>query len=140
MAFVKSCQPGPHSRRGESSLEAGTGGIGAVAAPRWLKLCACIALGCWWPGNAQAQARSFAVPLQCRIDSTAWRSCRMVVDQVGRHWYLELEDLRIEFRHDGDGRIHMLRQAATWQDVDSHWEEGSLCWGQVCAKGEIPLD
>lgn len=147
MAFVKSCQPVPRCQQGESSLEAGTCSGRAVAPPRCLKLLTCLALACWLPLplplplKAQGQARSFVVPLQCRIETTAWRSCRMVVQQVGRQWYLELDSQRIEFRHDGDGRIRMLRDAMGWRQVDSYWDaEGGLCWGQVCAKGDIPLD
>ena len=91
--------------------------------------------------TAQAQAGSYAVPLQCRIDTAPWRSCLMVVQQVGRQWYLELDSQRIEFRHDGDGHIRMLRKATGWRQVESYGDgEGGLCWGEVCAKGDIPLD
>ncbi|MFZ0407239.1 MAG: hypothetical protein WAM11_03900 [Cyanobium sp.] len=89
---------------------------------------------------AEAQLRRYTVPLECRIAGGAWRNCRMRVEQVGRHWSLELDSQRIEFRHNGDGRIEMLRTDSSWQEVDSHWEEGSLCWGHVCARGDIPLD
>ena len=155
MAFVKSCQPVPRGQQGESSLEARTCTGRAVAPPRCLKLLTCLILACWLPLHlplpgpmaltlplkAQAQARSFVVPLQCRIETSAWRRCRMVVQQVGRQWSLELDSQRIEFRHDGDGRIRMLRDAMGWRQVDSYWDaEGGLCWGQVCAKGDIPLD
>ena len=89
---------------------------------------------------AQAGGRTFVVPLQCRLATTPWRGCRRVVERLGRHWYLELDSQRLEFRHNGDGRIRMRRDGSGWQEVDSHWEAESLCWGQVCAKGEIPLD
>ena len=111
-----------------------------MAVPRWLKCSIVVSLGCWLSLATQAHAGGDAVPLQCRIDQGDWRSCRMLVEQVGRHWYLELDSRRIEFRHKGDGRIQMLRTDSSWQQVDSRWEEGSLCWGQVCARGEIPLD
>ncbi len=111
-----------------------------MAAPRWLKLFTCCVVGCGLPWAAQAGEHSFVVPLQCRLVGTPWRSCRMVVQELGRQWSLELEGQRIEFRHDGDGRIRMLRDATGWREVDSHWEGEDLCWGQVCAKGEIPLD
>ncbi len=147
MAFVKSCQPVLRCRQGESSLEAGTWAGRAVAAPRCWKLWRCIALVCWLklPATltltAQAQAGSYAVPLQCRIETAPWRSCLMVVQQVGHQWYLELDSQRIEFRHNGDGRIRMLRKTTGWRQVESYWDqEGGLCWGEVCAKGDIPLD
>ena len=88
----------------------------------------------------QAHTVPGLVSLRCRLTDGPWQDCHMQVEELGQHWFLLVGGQRIEFRHDGDGRIHMLRQAASWQDVDSHWEEGSLCWGQVCAKGEIPLD
>ncbi len=153
MAFVKSCQPVLRGQQGQSSLESGTCAGRAVAPPRCLKLLTCLTLACWLPlpgplaltlplkAQAQAQVRSLVVPLQCRIETTAWRRCRMVVQEVGRQWYLELDSQRIEFRHDGDGHIRMLRDAMGWRQVDSYWDaEGGLCWGQVCAKGDIPLD
>ncbi len=111
-----------------------------MVAPRWLKLFTCSVVACWLPLAAQAGEQTVVVPLQCRLSASPWRSCQMVVEQLGRHWYLELDGQRLEFRHNGDGRIRMRRDAAGWQEVDSHWEDESLCWGQVCAKGEIPLD
>ncbi len=112
-----------------------------MAASRWLHLLFCLALSCWLPVEARAQQGPKAVPLQCRLEQQSWHHCSMEVDQVGQHWYLVLDNQRIEFRHDGDGRIHMMRPGEGWQTVQSDWDpEGNLCWGSVCAKGDIPLD
>jgi len=109
-----------------------------LAASRWLKL---LFLGCCLPTEAWAQQGPHAVPLQCRLEQQNWRPCSMVVEQVGQHWYLVLDNQRLEFRHDGDGRIHMLRPGDGWRTVESAWDpNGNLCWGAVCAKGDIPLD
>lgn len=91
--------------------------------------------------QVRAQQGPHAIPLLCRLKQQDWRPCSMVVDKVGQHWYLQLEDQRFEFRHNGDGRIQMVRPGDGWHTVESDWDaEGNLCWGQVCAKGDIPLD
>ena len=60
----------------------------------------------------------------------------------GEHWFLAIGDERIEFRHDGSGRVRMRQDPdAAWVSVEPRWtEDRSLCWGEVCAKGEFPLD
>jgi hypothetical protein len=65
----------------------------------------------------------------------------MEVRQVGAHWFLQVGDQRLEFRHDGSGTVRMQRQSSGWRAVDSRWQEDtSLCWDGVCARGDIPLD
>ena len=92
-----------------------------------------------WFSTARAQEQ--AVPLQCRLGEGPWQPCRMEVQDVGLHWFLQIGPERIEFRHGGDGAVRMQRGDGAWQPVDSRWQnDTSLCWDGVCAKGPIPLD
>lgn len=89
--------------------------------------------------GVQAQAR--AVPLLCRLGPGPWQPCRMEVQDLGLHWFLQIGSERIEFRHSGDGTVRMQRTGRDWQAVESRWQaDASLCWDGVCARGEIPLD
>lgn len=82
-----------------------------------------------------------SVPLQCRQQNGPWRACTMVVEQVGQHWWLVIDDDRVEFTHDGTGRMRLRREGGEWRDVESRWAaDTSLCWDGICAKGQIPLD
>lgn len=79
--------------------------------------------------------------LQCRLSGGPWQPCRMEVRDVGLHWVLRVGELRIEFRHGGDGAVRMQKGAGPWQPVRATWQpDTSLCWDGVCAKGDIPLD
>jgi hypothetical protein len=80
------------------------------------------------------------IPLECRIDEGPWQSCRMEVLHLGRHWFLQIGPERFEFTHDGTGQVR-LGKNGVWTEVTPRWaEDQSLCWGRVCARGEIPLD
>ena len=82
-----------------------------------------------------------AIPLECRFGDGPWQSCRMEVEQVGIHWFLQVGEQRLEFRHDGTGVVRMQKDPSGWRPVSSRWEEDtSLCWDGVCARGDIPLD
>ena len=80
------------------------------------------------------------IPLECRLADGPWRSCQMEVIQVGRHWFLQIGADRFEFTHDGTGKVRLLKDGI-WKEVTPRWaEDQSLCWGEVCARGDIPLD
>jgi hypothetical protein len=80
------------------------------------------------------------IPLECRLADGPWRSCQMEVIQVGRHWFVQIGADRFEFTHDGRGKVR-LRKDGIWTEVTPRWaEDQSLCWGEVCARGDIPLD
>jgi len=65
----------------------------------------------------------------------------MQVEELGLHWFLLVGGQRIEFRHDGRGRVTMLKPSGGWQPVNSRWVENTnLCWDGICARGDIPLD
>jgi len=89
----------------------------------------------------QAQVLPGLVPLQCRVAEGPWQDCQMQVTELGVHWFLLVGGQRIEFRHDGRGKVTMLKPSGHWQAVDSRWEENTdLCWDGICARGDIPLD
>ena len=92
-------------------------------------------------GGAPALAGQH-VPLECRLDAGAWTHCTMKVERIGEHWWITSGDQRIEFRHDGRGKITMRRQRSSqWQAVQANWSaDATLCWDGICARGEIPLD
>jgi hypothetical protein len=99
-----------------------------------------IVLGMPW-ATLQAQPVPGLISLECRLADGPWQTCQMQVDQLGAHWYLLVGGERIEFRHDGHGKVTMLRPSGGWRPVNSRWlEDTSLCWDGVCAKGDIPLD
>lgn len=86
------------------------------------------------------QAQPAGIPLECRLEGGPWRACTMLVEQVGLHWWLVVDDVRYEFVHDGRGTMR-LRNGGAWRTVSSRWaEDTSLCWNGICARGEIPLD
>jgi hypothetical protein len=99
------------------------------------------ALAANWPLLGPAVlAQGQPIPLECRWAQGPWQACQMEVVDPGRHWFLVLGRRRFEFRHDGTGRMR-LGLEGRWQDVSPRWgEDQSLCWGSLCARGEIPLD
>ena len=80
--------------------------------------------------------------LQCRRGEQQWTACRMRQPSPGEHWFLEMGRQRVEFRHDGSGRMRMrFSDDAPWIVVEPRWtSERNLCWGSVCARGDISLD
>ena len=92
-----------------------------------------------WLGS-EAVAGSYG--LQCRQGAKVWTDCRMRQLSPGHHWFLEIGADRIEFRHDGSGRMRMRSgQRGSWVSVEPRWDKDqSLCWGTVCARGDVPLD
>jgi hypothetical protein len=105
----------------------------------WL---ACVSVGVLLllGGLTAARAQALNLPLQCRLGEGAWQPCRMEIQTLGEHWWLQIGSERIEFRHGGDGSVRMQR-AGAWRAVTPSWQGGtSLCWDGVCAQGAIPLD
>ena len=89
----------------------------------------------------QADSLPGQVSLQCRLADGPWQDCHMQVEKLGLHWFLLVGGQRIEFRHDGRGKVTMLKPSGGWQPVHSRWVENTdLCWDGVCARGDIPLD
>jgi hypothetical protein len=106
---------------------------------RWLEW-ACGALLLLATSGLPLLAEPVGIPLECRLKTGPWRPCTMLVEQVGLHWWLVVDDVRYEFEHDGKGTMR-LRDGGGWRRVNSHWaEDMSLCWNGLCARGDIPLD
>jgi hypothetical protein len=94
------------------------------------------------PGASVGATEAFLIPLECRLGDGPWQACQMRVEQVGGHWWLLIGERQLEFRHDGSGIVKMqaAQDSEGWRTVRSRWEDTSLCWDGVCAKGDIPLD
>ncbi|MCT0212127.1 hypothetical protein KQ306_00955 [Synechococcus sp. CS-1324] len=80
--------------------------------------------------------------LRCRREQGPWQACVMRIEAIGERWSLELGGQRLDFRHDGSGKVEMQQKSrGPWGPVSSHWsKDQALCWGTVCALGQIPLD
>ena len=103
----------------------------------WLKSAVLLALlACPLMGRAAT------LDLQCRQGQQGWMRCQLNQPRPGEHWFLSIGDERIEFRHDGSGRMRMRHgRDEAWVSVEPRWSaDQSLCWGDVCARGELPLD
>ena len=87
-------------------------------------------------------ADSLAVDVQCRWSYEDWEPCHFVADPVGQSWKLAFNDRKIQFEHDGSGLMRMrVDERSSWDIVLANWNEnGALCWGEVCAKGDLPMD
>ena len=79
----------------------------------WL---ACVSVGVLLllGGLTAARAQALNLPLQCRMGEGAWQPCRMEIQTLGEHWWLQIGSERIEFRHGGDGSVRMQR-AGAWR-------------------------
>jgi hypothetical protein len=94
----------------------------------------------WWWASSGIFGRAQPIPLECRLVPGNWQACQMDIKTTGHHWFLVVAGERIEFQHDGSGRMRKGRNGV-WQDVTPRWsEDGSLCWDDVCVRGTIPLD
>ena len=89
-----------------------------------------------------AHAESVAVDVECRWSHQACERCRFEADPVGSRWNLAFNDHRIQFEHDGTGLMRMrINERSSWNSVQANWsDEGALCWGEVCARGDLPMD
>lgn len=92
--------------------------------------------------GGEPAAAELLVELECRLDGQPWRRCTMQVERLGEHWWITTDHQRIEFRHDGRGRITMRRSPrGGWRLVSPRWSaDAALCWNGVCLRGDIPLD
>ncbi|MFN9629959.1 MAG: hypothetical protein ACK59A_06970 [Cyanobacteriota bacterium] len=98
------------------------------------------ALAGWLALGGLAFGQVPAIPLECRIGKAAWQACQMEIVDPGSHWFLTIGKRRLEFRHEGTGRMRMAVEGR-WREVTPQWgEDRSLCWDTVCIRGEIPLD
>ena len=80
--------------------------------------------------------------MECRSGRQPWVVCRMVASSLGERWVLEMNPRPVAFRHDGSGRMQMRQgERGPWTSVEPRWVgERTLCWGSVCARGDLPLD
>lgn len=93
------------------------------------------------PGPASESGPEPSISLRCQIDGRAWQPCRMVIESLGEHWWLQVGGRRFEFRHDGHGNVTVADGAGPPHAVTPRWRSsGVLCWDGLCAEGPIPLD
>ena len=93
-------------------------------------------------GSSVGGSSAAAASMRCRIAQQAWSPCRMVASSPGERWVLTWNQHRVEFVHDGSGKMMMrVLQAENWLEVQPFWmADHSLCWGSVCATGAVPLE
>jgi hypothetical protein len=92
-------------------------------------------------GLLPVRAEAVQVPLRCRIQGGSWQPCRMTIERIGEHWWLEVGNERLEFRSDGRGQVTLNDGKGQARQVVPAWsEEQALCWDGVCALGSFPLD
>ena len=93
-------------------------------------------------GSSAAGSSAAADSMRCRIAQQAWSPCRMVAASPGERWVLTWNQQRVEFVHDGSGQMMMrVGEGEDWREVQSFWTaDHSLCWGSVCATGDVPLE
>lgn len=123
----------------------------------WLALALVAGLQGPWPlgpGQVTAATRSAppqadaqpvrgpeALPLQCRRPPGPWRACRMTVENLGRHWWLQVGRERWVLRADGRGGLTLKTGPGPARPVQPLWQaDRSLCWDGHCIKGSFPLD
>lgn len=89
-----------------------------------------------------AQSGIEAIALQCQLQGGPWRPCRMRIESIGEHWWLDVGHQVLEFRHDGRGLTTVKQGAGPLKTVESRWDQASsaLCWDGICTLGAIPLD
>ena len=93
-------------------------------------------------GIAAPARPALSLPVECRQQQQDWQLCRYESDLPGASWQLAFENRTVRFRHDGSGQMRMqLNEQSAWTTVKARWiAEQTLCWNEVCARGEIPLD
>ena len=93
-------------------------------------------------GLAAPARPTVSVPIECRQQHQTWQDCRYESDQPGTSWQLAFEKQTVRFHHDGSGHMKMqLNDNSNWTGVQARWiAERTLCWNDICARGEIPLD
>ena len=93
-------------------------------------------------GLAAPAKPAVSLPVECKQQDQVWQHCRYESDQPGKSWRLAFDDKTVRFHHDGSGLMKMqLNDNGDWTAVQARWiAEQTLCWNNVCARGEIPLD
>lgn len=90
---------------------------------------------------SQAAMDQGAVPLQCRRTLGPWRACRLTIESLGRHWWLQVGQERWVLRADGRGGLTLATAKGPARPVQPLWlPDRSLCWDGHCIKGSFPLD
>ena len=78
---------------------------------------------------------------ECNRDTESWKPCQLHMEEPGSRWRITMQGDQWQFSHDGSGVIQMRSKDEPWQAVRARWSEsGALCWGDLCTRGEIPLD
>ena len=92
-------------------------------------------------GLATLGGTAMANGTECLSQGSRWQPCEMSVQDPGRRWQVQLGDRLWQLQHDGSGVVKLREGNGHWQAVEPHWRQaGELCWGRLCARGEIPLD
>ena len=80
---------------------------------------------------------------ECRVGPRAWSACELEVQEPGSRWQVLVGNQRWSFVHDGSGKVKMRLNQGPWQRAEPRWDgppPEALCWGQLCARGPLPLD
>ena len=139
--IVKSCQAGDRSSAVACTLKASHSPQAAVHAPLVPRLVRVVHAGSDELGVTCSVTR--ACGSHCRWNrqqKQSWQPCRYERTTRSR-WRWPFKQT-VHFRHDGTGLMHMqVGDQATWTTVQARWvAERTLCWNDVCARGDIPLD
>jgi hypothetical protein len=88
------------------------------------------------------QAQDLAVTTSCRVAGGPWQTCRLAVQDPGSRWQVQLGPQVWSFSHNGSGVIRLRQGQGPWTTTTPRWEKAGevLCWGQLCARGPLPLD
>lgn len=88
------------------------------------------------------QAQDLVVTTSCRVAGGPWQSCRLAVQDPGFRWKVQLGEQTWSFSHNGSGAIRLRQGQGPWKVTTPRWEKAGevLCWGQLCARGPLPLD
>lgn len=80
--------------------------------------------------------------IECKDMTDVWMPCEITIETIGKAWWLNFSDQKFSFQHDGSGEVSMKgSKEQNWKKVQARWVSNkTLCWDQVCARGEIPLD
>jgi hypothetical protein len=88
------------------------------------------------------QAQDLVVTTFCRVGGGAWQACRLAVQDPGLRWQVQLGQQVWSFSHNGSGAVRLRQGQGAWKVATPRWERAGevLCWGQLCARGPLPLD
>ena len=92
-------------------------------------------------GSSAAGSSAAAASMRCRIAQPGV-PCLMVASSPGERWALTWNQQRVEFVHGGSGQVMMrVGEGEDWREVQPFLTaDHSLCWGSVCATGDVPLE